>query len=498
MRRSSILFHVLGTAGLVGLLSGCGGGGDSGTSAPVAGSAALIVSSGTITDFGSVYINDRKYEINDSTTTTKDDSTVAGDNNAKGVLRRGMVVTVSGTSSGTTRTAATIVHQNTLEGPIQTKGQIDASNGTLIVLGQTVVVDASTKFDDTSTPAKLNSLSVNDVIEVSGFVKEDTTGVFIMASFIERKFGATVCSSICEVKGKITSHTPLQNTFQIGALTVNYAPPADITDMPSPNAVNWVGLLVEVKGSNFNAGMLTATKVEREGFQAPNGNQVELEGYVTSLFGGAGSGQFMIGTTTVQATNALYLGGTIAEVAVGQKLEVEGSISNNVIAATKVKFQDSVRLEGIVNSIVGSTMTLGGLPTITITSNSATEFKGNIPGVGVGHRVKVRGRDGATVNGIVTVIATEVDGNGPDNCNTCDVSLQGAVQAIPTPNQTLTILGVLVNTNGFTDPDDFQGLTDQPIGRAAFFNAVTVGTLVKVKGRLTGGLVTWREAELED
>lgn len=494
MKRITVL-NMLGAGFCVVAAMSCSGGGGGGTGVPIA-SPTPVTSTGTITDFGSVYINDRKYEINDSTTTTKDDSTVTGDNNAKTVLRRGMVVTVTGTSSGTTRTASTIVHQNTLEGPIQSKTQINPSNGTLFVLGQTIVVDDTTQFDNTSTPNKLVDLSVGDVIEVSGFVKEDTNGVFIMASFIEKKTGVIGCNSICEVKGKITSHTP-PNLFQIGTLFVNYSA-ADITDMPNPNAVSWVGLFVEVKGSNYNAntGTLTATKVEREGFQAPNGNQVELEGYVTSLIGGAGSGQFMIGTTTVQATNAVYVGGTIAEVAVGQKLEVEGSISNNVITATKVKFQDAVRLEGIVSAINGSTMTLVGLPTITITSNSATEVQGVTPLVG--HRVRVRGREGATVNDIVTVIATEVDGNGPDNCNTCDVDLQGAVQAIPTPNQTLTILGVQINTSGFSDPADFKGLSDQVIGRAAFFNAVNIGTVVKSKGRLNNGVITWREVELED
>ena len=55
-----------------------------------------------------------------------------------------------------------------------------------------------------------------------------------------------------------------------------------------------------------------------------------------------------------------------------------------------------------------------------------------------------------------------------------------------------------MNTSGFSDPDDFHGQNDQPIGRAAFFDAVTVGTLVKVKGRLNGAVVTWREAELEN
>jgi hypothetical protein len=416
---------------------------------------------------------------------------VFDDGPAKSILKLGMVVKVSGTTNGSSRTASTITHTDTLEGPIST---VDVPNSRLEVLGQTVLVDETTKFDGGLT---LGSLNLNDVVEVSGFVKSE--GV-IAASFIERKAIGGGCNLGCEIKGIVKNHNDGLKTFQIGLLTVNYAAPAIISDMPAPNGSNWDTLLVEVKGTVFDSvtTTLTATKVEPEGFQAADGNEVELEGFVTSLIGGSGSGQFMIGTTTVQASNAQYLGGTIDEVAVGQKLEVEGSISNNVITATKVKFQDSVRLEGIVSSFDGSTMILVGLPTITITKNSATEVKGTSPVTG--DRVKVRGREGATAAGIVNVIATEVDGSGPDSCTStpCDVDLQGAVQGIPTPNQTLTILGVAINTSGFSDPADFQGLNDQAIGRVAFFGAVQVGTVVKVKGRLTTGVITWREVELED
>jgi hypothetical protein len=334
-------------------------------------------------------------------------------------------------------------------------------------------------------------------------------GGVIAASFIERKAGApTNCSQGCEIKGivKPGSLDPPTTTFQIGGLTVNYLT-ATISDMPTPSGTNWDNLLVEVKGTVLAGTTLTATNVEPEGFQAPEGNEVELEGFVSSLIGGPGTGHFMLGTTEVQAANAQYLGGTKDEVAVGQNLEVEGTISGTVITATKVKFQDSVRLEGIVESISSmasntGTMTLKGLTlpnTITINWNKATtEFKGNTPVVGVGDRVKVRGREGATVVGIVNVIATEVDGSGLDNCTTCDVDLQGAVQAFSATNQTLTILGVEINTSGFSDPADFKGTSDQEIGRAAFFNAVKVGTVVQVKGRLTTGVITWREVELEE
>lgn len=105
----------------------------------------------------------------------------------------------------------------------------------------------------------------------------------------------------------------------------------------------------------------------------------------------------------------------------------------------------------------------------------------------MGDHVRVRGR----LSGATGMVATRVEQRSADD----DVDLQGPVQAVSNPN--LTILGVPVNTSGMSE-DEFKGLTDQSIGRAAFFTAVRVGGLVKVKGRLTGGVVIWREAELED
>ena len=508
MRRANI-FSMFGAGFCVLAALSCSGGGGGGTGVPSA-STTPVTSSGTITKFGSVYINDREYLIDASTSTSVDGSApVFDDGPAKSILRVGMVVTVKGTASGSSRKASTITHTDTLEGP-QTKVQVDKHNGTLRILGQTVVVDDTTHFDDGpggSMLKQLDDLVNDDVVEVSGFVKDSIKGV-IVASFIEKTAFKKDCLAECEVKGIVKGHTPGTTIFQIGGLTVNLAAQADIKDMPDPKVTSWNDLFVEVKGTVLVGTTLTATKVEPEGFQAPEGSEVELEGFVSSLIGGTGTGHFMLGTTEVQAANAQYLGGTKPEVAVGQNLEVEGTISGNVITATKVKFQDSVRLEGIVESISSmalntGTMTLKGLTlpnTITINWNkAATEFKGVTPLMG--DRVKVRGREGATVNPIVNVIATEVDGSGPDTCTTtppCDVSLQGAVQAISTPNQTVTILGVQINTSGFTDPTDFQGLNGQPIGRAAFFNAVNVGTLVQVKGRLTAVGITWGEVELED
>jgi cytoskeletal protein CcmA (bactofilin family) len=483
MRRSSVLFHLLGAVGVVGLLSACSGGGSDGTT-PVAAPATPTVSSGTITAFGSVYINGTKYEIDDSTSTSVDGSDpVKGDKAAKSILRKGMVVKVSGTASGSSRMASTITHTDTLEGPIQTKVQVDANNGTLTILGQTVVVDDTTKFDDTIPPTTLTSLAVGNVVEVSGFVKSDGT---IAASFIERKAGApTDCSLGCEIKGIVTGHNHATTTFQIGGLTVDYET-ADIKDMPVPRGSNWVNLFVEVKGTGLAGATLFATKVEPEGFQAPDGNEVELEGFVTSV---SGAGQFTLGTTQVQAANAVYLGGTIDEVAVGQKLEVEGTISGNVITASKVKFQDAVRLEGDVVSIpTANTLMLDGLPDITVSVvTGQTELKNvaNLAGITVGNNVRIRGRQGAGN----TVIATEVEFRNakPDS----KVTLQGVVQS-PLIPPSITILGTTIDTSGL----QLQGTDDVLINSPTFFSAVKPDTtIVKAKGTLPGPV--WKEVELE-
>ena len=267
MRRSSVLFHLLGAVGLVGLLVGCGGGGEGAPPGPVTGSASgSAASSGTITGFGSIFVNGKKFEAND--VEVRHDGITERCNISSSLanrcgLKEGMRVKVSGTFSNSSHRASTITQEDTLEGPITSKVQVDASNGTLTVLGQTVLVDETTKFDDGSAPLKLNSLAVGDVVEVSGFVKDGANGV-IVASFIEKKAGAG-CTAGCEIKGVVKGHNHSLSTFQIGGLTVVYNNIiTDTSDMPVPSDSNWDTLFVEVKGRALSGTTLTATKVEPE------------------------------------------------------------------------------------------------------------------------------------------------------------------------------------------------------------------------------------------
>ena len=484
MRRSSFLFQLLGAVGLVGLLSGCGSGGEGAPSGPVSGNASgSAAASGTITGFGSVFVNGKKFETSGSS------FVVDGQLGSQGDLKLGMTVVVIGSVNGDQRSASSVRQKDAVEGLVQS---VAADGLSLIVMGQTVLVDSTTLIDN-NIPGQniLNLVAGTDTVEVNGHIRPN--GV-IQATFIEKKFPGTVTP---EVRGFVKNHNDGAKTFQIGNLTVNYAT-ALINDMTNPAGNAWNGLFVEAKGAQFipgpnvqTEGMLVATKVEPENPGVQQVDEFEVEGFVTQV---VGPDDFFIGTTHVQTTlNTEFRGGTIDEIIVGAKLSAEGRLANGILTANHVKFHESVKLEGNIASINlgANTFTVTGLPGVMVSVNSQTEFKadsGNtLNDLSVGDHIQVRGR----VGGGNSVIATRVEQRSADD----EVDLQGPVQAVSNPN--LTILGVTVNTSALND-NDFQGVNDQPIGRAAFFNAVKVGTLVKVQGRLNGDIVTWREAELED
>ncbi len=498
MRHSSVLFTLLGAVGFVGLLSACSDGSPSASaSAGGASGSGSASASGTVTGFGSLFVNGKKFETqnvevrHDGIT---ERCTITANVNDRCGLKEGMKVTVSGSFSGSTHRASTIIQEDTLEGPITSK---DIANSQFAVLGQTVLVDDTTKFD---SGLNFAALAVNDVVEVSGYVKSD--GV-IVASFIERKNGVVGCGTDgCEIKGIVKNHDHASTQFQIGGLTVIYdldssnATPDTIIDnsMPAPNGNNWNGIFVEVKGTALAGTTLTATKVERENEGAGNAvDEFEVEGFVTQA--GTPNGNiidFTIGTTPVRTTaNTEFRGGLVDEIVVGAKMSAEGRFDGTTLIAKHVKFHESVRLEGDIETIGANTLTIRGLPGVTINVNSQTEFKAtggatvnSLSDLAVNDHVRVRGR----VTGSNTVIATRIQLRSADT----DVDLQGPVQVVSDPN--LTILGVTVDTTGV----EFQGVEDGPISRADFFSVVRVGTLVKVQGRLVSGTVQWREAELED
>lgn len=451
----------MGAVAVAAVLGACGGGGGGGIDGTGGGDSGMAY--GTITGFGSVWVNG--VEFSTSGTTIRLD----GDDVTENELRVGMVVRVDGSIDDATATTITV--DDAVKGRVESV--LDANR--LVVMGQTVLLDNLTVREDGVVPV------VGDFLEVHGLPTGD--GV-ITAGFIERK--TTLPTPPFAVKGLVRSHDAAAATFVVGTLTVHYAG-ATVDDMP---AGSWNDLLVDVKGTacagNPVCGTLTASRVEPAGAAVASAPRAEVEGFVIS----GTSASFVLGAQQVVTTaSTVFEGGLAADVLPGVKLEVEGSISNGVLTATEVSFRDNLRLEGNVASVdlAQSTITLTGLPGITIGVSSLTEL-GNLTSLaalGVGDHVQVEARSGAGG----TVLAVQIEAGSADT----QVELQGPVSAVA--GTSITILGVTVDMNAVSQ---FQDLSDAAITRAAFLAAVTPGTLVKLTGDLAGTAVVWSEAELED
>jgi hypothetical protein len=455
------------------LITACGGGGGGGDPAGgIGGSGTVDVSVGAITAFGSVWVNGVEFKSN--TATIKIDDTVHPESD----LRVGMIARVDGSIDSATA--------STISVGSAAKGVVESVNGNqLVVLGQSVVIDAATVVAN-------GPIAPGNLVEVHGLVLADGT---ISATFIERK--TALGTPPFAVKGLVKAHNATTNAFSVGALNVVLGAGAVINDMP---VGSWNGLQVEVKGTACAGnppttnvcGTLTASKVEPHG---PRGEvaKVEVEGFIMQF---ASAASFSVGNQPVVTTAAtVFEGGVAGDLGPGSKVEVEGRLSGGVLTAVKVSLRESARFEANLATKAASSFTIAGLPGITVEVNAQTRFKNvaNLAALSVGNNLKVRARPGAGN----TVVATEVEQKSvsPDT----RLIIQGIASAVADPN--VTLLGITVNTSPMTSLNQFKDINDNPIGRAAFFAAAAPGKLIKARGTLNvgSGTVAWdQEIQLED
>ena len=174
------------------LLISCGGGGSL-AGGGIGGTG--VIASGPVTAKGSIFVNGVEY---DTTTSTVN---INGSSAAESDLRRGMVVRVDGNldSGSTTGTASTVNYEDVVKGPL-TSFSTPADIMTLLVLGQTVVVEEGFTFVDTgSLPIQqsLPDFSSINFLEVSGHRDASATNGAVRATYIKIESAL----SAYEVKG---------------------------------------------------------------------------------------------------------------------------------------------------------------------------------------------------------------------------------------------------------------------------------------------------------
>lgn len=470
----------LAAAGLLLLgvqLAGCGGGGGGRGGAP-AGTAA-VVSTGVVTGFGSVYVNGVRFDTTGASFTVDDSPGSQGD------LAVGDVVTVRGriNDDGRSGTATSVAGQDAVEGPVTA---IDAVGGTLVVAGQTVLVDADTSFDDNIPGASLAGLVAGDFVEVAGFL--DASGA-VRATRIEKKpAGSTV-----EVNGTISDLDTGTSRFRINGLDISYAA-AVLSDFDGAAPAN--GDLVEAKGTTFVAGVLQATRVEKKSAQAgDNGARQEIEGLITRF---ASATDFDVaGQPVTTSASTVYENGTAADLGVNLKVEVEGTVAAGVLVARKVSIRraGNVRLTAVVDSVDAGAGTLVMLGvTVKVDTLTRLEDKSDadvesfsLADIRAGDYLEVRGAEFPAASG--QLLARRLEREEPDDRSI----VQGPVTSVADP--TLVVFGVTVTTDGGTE---FQDLADNSLSASAFFGQVGPGDQVKARGAIVGdGILAADEVEFE-
>jgi hypothetical protein len=458
------------------LLVACGGGGGEqvagidarGNPTPVG-----VTSKGTISGFGSVIVNGVRYNTDSAT------FTIDGAAGTQSDLAVGDVVVLRGTvnDDGTSPTAASVTFDDAVEGPISA---IDTAASTITVLGQLVHIDADTSFDDSISPASIDGLAANDIVEVSGFVLADGG---ISATRIEPK----PAGGEFEVTGTVSNLSG--TTFDINDLEVDFSA-ALLDNFPSGAPEN--GQRVEAKGTSLGAGgELLATRVEFKGSAfGDDGDLVELEGFITRFVDATDFDVAGIPVTTTGTT--VFENGVAADLALNRKVEVDGSIdASGRITATKVelKLANFIRIEGRVDSIGSSSVVIFG---VTISTDALTRFEDkssadleifNLSHIAVGDYLETRGYEDAS--GVVATRVERDDFRG-------DVAIRAFVDSVNDPN--FTIHGVTIETNGGTV---FRDVNDQVISSGAFFGQA-MDSLVEANGSESNGGILADQVDLEN
>ncbi len=132
------------------LLISCGSGGGGMMAGGGIGGTGII-SSGTITAFGSIMLNGTEFDTSNAAIIVNGKEIGVGDEIVRDNLDIGRVVTVEGTGNldDISAVATRVIYNDNVRGPVESIHDIDATTKEIVVLGQIVIVNVVTKLKGT-------------------------------------------------------------------------------------------------------------------------------------------------------------------------------------------------------------------------------------------------------------------------------------------------------------------------------------------------------------
>ncbi len=243
-----------------------------------------------------------------------------------------------------------------------------------------------------------------------------------------------------------------------------------------------VGDRLSISANNSGTG-LVAKRIERLDRSAPaddSAPDASAEGLISEFVSVA---EFKVGAQTVNASSATFVGGTAANLANGQRVEVEGVLSGAVLLATRVTFKagddsttpGSIEVEGAISSFVSvSSFVVAGQK---VDASSASFSGGNAANLANGVRVNVKG---AVTGGVLVASSLAID----SSTTTTTIEVEGLISGFVSVAN-FTVSGQKIDASKATIKN----------GTAA---DLANGRKCKVKGPVVGGLLQATTVELED
>ena len=353
-------------------VAGCGGGVGSGGTGTYA--------SGPINGFGSIFVNDVRYD--DSAATVVDDDDVA---RSSAELKLGMTVevdagTISTDTAGRRATATRIRFGSELLGPVS---GVNAATSRFTVLGQTVVVDAQTIFDD-SLSGGLANLRVGAGVEVYG--QFDAANGWYLATRVEPR------STLAQwrIRGIVSALDNTARTLRIGTTTFAWASAASVPADLAVGRIVRLPLATALDGSGRYVVATFSTALR----PPPDRPEAELKGSITSF---TSSAVFSVNGIAVDASAASFPDGS-AGVRLGARVEVKGRAEAGSLIASSVSVDSDAKFEargfefrGQLTAVdaLARTITLRG-ETISTARTDLRLDNGTLTELKVGREVEVK------------------------------------------------------------------------------------------------------------
>lgn len=407
------------------------------------------VSDGSVSGFGSVFVNGVEFETSAATIL------IDGQSSNETALNIGQYVTVEGQFNPPV--AERITYVETLKGPVD-------SINPLRVMGQTILINNGTVFSNMTDVAV--DLVPGDEVEISG--PRTSTGD-IVAGYFEKLSSAPLRYTLVGTASNVGA-----TNFHINRLKVNIQ-----------NSGIQNGQIVRIKGlpgtyitdTGSNLSEIDAESEETyQPYTSDDELEAEIEGIITRF---TSTSDFDINGIPVDASAAIYEQGSAADLGVDVEIEVEGQFNAlGILIAEKVilEKESEILLYGDVTATTSDSLTLMGL---TVLVNTETQMEDestadiqyfSLSNINTGDQLEVRAYQDTG-----TLIASRVERNDPDT----EAFIQGPVDvgSIDDVGTSLSVLGVALDTESATT--SFEDADDLPLTETEFYNQVVEGDIVR-------------------